>query len=162
MASMVCVCSNDREAPNLLLRKLTTKSVDDSLGLTCCAELHVEAQYTLGNCGLALVSGGADPRDGCFQLHCSENELVVFKGRIENSKELHMYTLNCAPEGQADDQLLGDAELVARLYTQRKFHFMASLKGRFSFVHYSLKARQLLAARDASGSYKLYQVRMQA
>jgi hypothetical protein len=163
MASVVCVCSsNSQLIPEESLYALTTQVVDESLGLTCCSASRIVGQYSLANCGLALLTEVRTEHneESAPQLYRSDNELVLFKGRLTNSEELHRYTLNCSPEG-ANDQSMNDAELVARLYSQRKYHFIASLKGRFSFVLFSMKSDILLAARDASGEYQLFQVTSQ-
>mmetsp|Transcript_29773 Transcript_29773/g.65041 ORF Transcript_29773/g.65041 Transcript_29773/m.65041 type:complete len:463 (-) Transcript_29773:372-1760(-) len=166
MTNVLCVCASTTDwVPEQSLHALTTHVVDESLGLTCAA-VRTERRFSVANCGIALASGvdacwGIDSHDAqdSVQLYHSESELVVFYGKIENLFELHKYTLNCAPGSRDEFEHTesNDAEMIARLYHQRKFHFIASLKGQFSFVHFSTKTNQVLAARDATGRYPLFQ-----
>jgi hypothetical protein len=93
----------------------------------------------------------SDNHDPSMQHFASDTEVVLMLGDINNDAELRKWTLGDAPP------LASSAELVARLYRQRKYHALSSLRGSFAFVLLDLTTSSALGARSACGTHPLYQ-----
>mmetsp|Transcript_16121 Transcript_16121/g.22263 ORF Transcript_16121/g.22263 Transcript_16121/m.22263 type:complete len:322 (-) Transcript_16121:159-1124(-) len=119
--------------------------------------LHVENMSVTNNIELTDYANGAklgrsvDVNLESVLKYQVGNVAVLMLGDIQNAEELQAYTL------RSMGGLANHAELIARLYLQRKFHFLPTLQGKYTFILVDSTNEMVLAARDASGFYELYQ-----
>lgn len=89
--------------------------------------------------------------DDKLQHYACASTVVTLLGTIDNDAELRQWTLGNAPP------LSSAAELIAKLYRQRKYHAFSSLRGKFAFALLDRTTGTAVGARSACGTFPLFQ-----
>lgn len=84
-----------------------------------------------------------------FSVHLTETSVTIVIGSLDNLPYLRR-------KYQAHD-LATDSEMVATLFVRKRFSFLPSLRGQFTFFHYCDEEGQAFAATDIRGTYSFQQ-----
>jgi asparagine synthetase B (glutamine-hydrolysing) len=139
------------------LHTLSQNVLDRNTGLLSRENfsLHAFEKAAVG----VQVSENSNPNSAACQVHVAEDQCVVFVGKLENAQELMKMHI---PQASG---ATNDAALIGHLYKQKdgnkhSYPFLGELKGSFAFALYDRTADSCLAARDESGKYMMFQVRV--
>ncbi|KAK3252684.1 hypothetical protein CYMTET_38026 [Cymbomonas tetramitiformis] len=96
----------------------------------------------------AIAVSKCEPNER-FSIHLTETSVTVVIGALDNLPYLRR-------KYQAHD-LATDSEMVASLFAIKRFSFLPSLRGKFTFLHYCDEEGQAFAATDVRGTYSFQQ-----
>ncbi|KAK3276123.1 Asparagine synthetase [Cymbomonas tetramitiformis] len=96
-------------------------------------------------------------RGATVSVYSGHDVAVVFVGHLENTQYLHDKYSD--PASAPSAETFSEAQAVALAYKARKYSFLSSLRGEYSFILYDLECGNAFAARDAVGKFPLFQSR---